>query len=364
MKKTSTLCLICLSLALFTGCGNTSPKTLATATANVVESTDTVQDSAASTPNTMQETVENSTAIPTNTADITQTSAPSTAAKTTEDPSLEAVLNEVQSKFVQLIYTDPDTGVSLNYNLFVPTNYDASKTYPMITFIPDDSLTGKSTIEALSQGYGGVIWATDAEQKKHESFVLVPSFASSTIAGGKGQSGSAVDEIQVDTFLDLLKSIQTDYSIDTDRFYITGQSMGCMTSFYLNSHYPDMFTATLYVSGQWDVTQLSPLETQKFFYFAAGGDNQASTGQKDLMNLFNETNTKYVASDNWDATWDTTVKNETAEKMIAENTNRNFVTWETGTVLVNSTQNMEHMASFDYGYTVPAVRDWLFSQKK
>lgn len=357
MKKISTLCLIGLSLAAFTGCGSSNLETSASPTASIAEPIDIAKESVQSTPVLTQESVESISATP-------QESPINTTAATAEDPSLEAVLNEVQSKFAQLTYTDAETGVSLNYNLFIPANYDESKSYPMITFIPDDSLTGKSTVEALTQGYGGVIWATDVEQEKHESFVLVPSFASSTIAGGTGQAGSAVDENQVNTFLGLLKSIQADYSIDTSHFYITGQSMGCMTAFYLNSHYPDMFTATLYVSGQWDVTQLAPLETQKFFYIAAGGDSQASTGQKDLMNLFNEAGTDYTSIDTWDATWSSEAKDEAAKTIISENMERNFVTWETGTVLVNSSQNMEHMASFDYGYTLPTVRDWLFNQQK
>ena len=37
---------------------------------------------------------------------------------------------------------------------------------------------------------------------------------------------------------------------------------------------------------------------------------------------------------------------------------------ETGSVLPESGQGMEHMASFDYGYKIAAVRDWLFQQSK
>ena len=44
--------------------------------------------------------------------------------------------------------------------------------------------------------------------------------------------------------------------------------------------------------------------------------------------------------------------------------NINFIKWETGSVLPESGQGMEHMASFDYGYKIAAVRDWLFQQSK
>ena len=42
----------------------------------------------------------------------------------------------------------------------------------------------------------------------------------------------------------------------------------------------------------------------------------------------------------------------------------NFIKWETGSVLPESGKGMEHMASFDYGYKIAAVRDWLFLQSK
>jgi predicted peptidase len=308
----------------------------------------------------------NSSINETNSSELKTTSS-STFTKTdtndpTEDPELSEVLSEVESKFQQLTYEDLDTGITLTYNLYVPENYDENTAYPMISFIHDDSVTGGGADAALTQGYGGTIWATDTEQAKHASFVLVPYFETSTIAGGMGQSGSEVVEDQVQTYYDLLQELQKEYTIDSDRLYQTGQSMGGMTSFYLNSQYADLFAATLYVSSQWDVDQLKALENQTFFYIVAGGDSQATAGQTDLMNLFDEDGISYSSAE-WDATWSAEEKNTAANEMIAKNTNQNFVTWTTGSVLANG-GNMEHMASFDYGYTVPAVRDWLFNQSK
>ena len=280
-----------------------------------------------------------------------------------ETPPLATVLNEVQSKFIQLSYEDQETGITLPYNLFVPENYDTNQEYPLMTFIHDDSIVGQDVVAGLTQGYGGVIWATEAEQGKHESFVLVPVFQSSVVAGGAGQTGSEVDENQLNTYLHLLQSIQDEYSIDTRRRYITGQSMGCMTSFYLNGHYPDLFAATLYVSGQWDVSQLSALSNQNFFYITAGGDATASGGQADVEALLTDAGVAYSTA-TWDATWTTAEKNSAADEDIANNTSANFATWETGTVMTNTDEGSEHRASFDHGYTVPVVRDWIYSQSK
>ena len=53
-----------------------------------------------------------------------------------------------------------------------------------------------------------------------------------------------------------------------------------------------------------------------------------------------------------------------AEELIAKGGNINFIKWEAGSVLPESGKGMEHMASFDYGYKIAAVRDWLFMHSK
>ena len=351
VKKVIAACSILAIIAAFSGCSSAGSSSTSTTTGS--ESL-TQSDSSSSTDSA---STDMNSGVSTFSADTT------VAVDSTEDPSLADVLSEVQSKFTQATYEDSETGVTLPYNLFVPEKYDASQEYPMITFIHDDSIVGQDVTVGLTQGYGGIIWATESEQAKHESLVLVPVFQSSVVAGGAGQTGSEVDEDQLNTYLHLLQSIQDQYSIDANRLYITGQSMGCMTSFYLNGHYPDLFAATLYVSGQWDVSQLAALSDQKFFYITAGGDGTASGGQTDVEAMLTEAGVAYSTA-TWDATWTTAEKNAAADEEIANNTNANFATWETGTVMTNSDEHSEHRASFNYGYTVPAVRDWIFSQSK
>ena len=49
-----------------------------------------------------------------------------------------------------------------------------------------------------------------------------------------------------------------------------------------------------------------------------------------------------------------------AKGLIAKGGNIHFFQWEAGSVLPETGRAMEHMASFDYGYKIDAVRDWLF----
>ena len=84
----------------------------------------------------------------------------------------------------------------------------------------------------------------------------------------------------------LLRSLTETYSIDTDRIYTTGQSMGGMTSFHLSIAYPDFFAAYLFVGSQWDTGLLQGLENERFFYIVSAGDPKASAGQAELLLRF------------------------------------------------------------------------------
>lgn len=272
------------------------------------------------------------------------------------DPDVLAVIEEGSDKFEQFTFEDSENGVSLEYSLYVPENYDENEEYPLIMFIPDSSGAGKSAKEIVEQYYGADIWVSADEQAKHESFVLVPAFSEVVVDDDWNTSE------QIDTAVRLINYLTETYNVDADRLYTTGQSMGCMTSLYLNSVYPDMFAASLFVSGQWDISVLQGLENQKFFYITAGGDAKASGGQDEVKAMFDADGVPYGYG-TWNAQNSVDEQNAAASELIALGYNANMIRFETGSVL-NDGQGMEHNASFNYGYKIPAVRDWLFEQSK
>lgn len=272
------------------------------------------------------------------------------------DPEITAVIEEGAEKFSQFTFEDAQTGVSLEYSLYIPENYDEAKTYPMIMYIPDASGASKSAKEIVEQYYGADVWVTDEEQAKHEAFVLVPAFSVVVVDDDWNTSE------EIEAAVNLIGRLTEDYSIDTDRLYTTGQSMGCMTSIYLNSKYPDLFAASLFVSGQWDISVLQPLENKKFFYITAGGDSKASGGQDEVKAMFDADGIGYSYG-TWSAQNSVDEQNASAKELIAQGYDANMIRFETGSVL-NGGSGMEHNASFNYGYKIPAVRDWLFEQTK
>ena len=139
--------------------------------------------------------------------------------------------------------------------------------------------------------------------------------------------------------------------------------MGGMMSFYFNITHPELFAASLFVSSQWDTSKMQDFGKKHFFYIVAGGDQKASGGMRDLAKVLKENDAR-VDSAGWSAKLPTSEQEKLAEELIAHGGNINFIKWEAGSVLPESGKGMEHMASFDYGYKIAAVRDWLFRQSK
>lgn len=272
------------------------------------------------------------------------------------DPAVVSVINEGKDKFIQSFFTDGGKKITVEYSLFIPENLDYAQKYPLVMYIPDASAASKSAKEIVEQYFGANIWVAEAEQKKHPCFVFVPAFSEIVVDDNFDTS----DEIEV--VVEILQTLVQNYNIDSSRIYATGQSMGCMTSLHLNSKYPNLFASSLFVSGQWWTPYLTSLAGAKFFYLTAEGDEKATNGQQEVMDLLGNANYAYGT---WSAKEAEDVQNTKAKNLISENKSANFIRFEKGTVLADgdSDSNHEHNSSFTYGYRIPAVRDWLFEQK-
>jgi predicted esterase len=173
------------------------------------------------------------------------------------------------SKAVQNIIDDfiPGTYKRILYNLYVPKNYDPAKKYPLVMFTPDASANGSNSKLALYQGIGATCWAEPEIQEKNPCFVLAVEIPLSVQLTNDDHTAS--DELS--DIKALLDETIEKYSIDTKRIYTTGQSQGCMASCELNIRYPDLFAASMLISGHWDIEKMTKLTNKKFFFGLSEG---------------------------------------------------------------------------------------------
>lgn len=273
----------------------------------------------------------------------------------------DKVSNLVVDDFKQLVYKDAVSGLTVKYNLYVPKNYDKKKSYPMILFIHDASVLSNDTRATLVQGVGAVEWATPEEQAKHECFVLAPEY-SVTTANDNFETTK-----DLDATVDLIKSLEGQYSINKNKIYTTGQSMGCMSSIALNIKYPDLFAASLLVAGQWDATKVATMAKKNIWIIVSAGDDKAYPGMNAITEALQKEGAK-VSTSTWSAGASKSEIATDAKKMIAENTNIKYTVLKKGTLTTllgeeDSSIN-NHMGTWKVAYSFEPVRDWLFKQVK
>lgn len=271
----------------------------------------------------------------------------------------EALVSTYASRFSQETYTDPDTGLSVTYNLFLPAGYDASKSYPMVVFIADSSCAKGDPTQSLTQGLGALVWASDEWQAAHPTIVCVPTYSETILDDHNGYATTEYVELTKR----LIDSVKTSYAVDASRIYGTGQSMGCMTTLILASQHPDLYAGCMFVDGQWDVSTLKGLEGQRFVYFAAEDDQPAFTGMSEVKAMFEADGVPF-ADAQWDGNWSFDELSRAAVELFSKGRDANFVSWAAGTIEAGAGGGMGgasyHMASFDYAYRCVAAMEWLF----
>ncbi len=258
------------------------------------------------------------------------------------------VINLVVDDFKQLVYTDPNySNEKLMYNLYVPKNYDPSKKYPLVLFMHDAGAVSNNPKKTLTQGLGAVIWATPSEQAKHECFVLAPQYTT-VIADDNSQTSE-----QMDITVDLIKELEKQYSIDPNRIYNTGQSMGGMTCIAMDIKYPDMFAASLLVACQWDAAKVTPMAKDKLWIIVSDGDSKAYPGMDAITDALKKQGAT-VSKATWSAESSAAEFATAVSNMLAAGSNINYTVFKNG----------NHRYTWQYAYTIEGVRDWLFKQVK
>lgn len=298
---------------------------------------------------------------------VRQTAPVALASGGTVDPGDTGVINTsvrnlIVDDFRQFRFTDPKTGLILDYNLFIPAGYDQSQSYPLVMFLHDAGVTGSNPRRTLQQGLGAVSFASAQDQAKHAAFVLAPQFPV-PLANDASQTS-----VYVDLIPRLIQQVATDFSIDKDRIHTTGQSGGCMTSIALNVANPDLFAATLCVAGQWDPSVVAPLAKGKFWAIVSEDDAKAFPGMTAIMKTL-EDNGATVTRGSIDAKATGEAKAAAVADIRAKGKDSKifFTTFTPGSVLPEvgaDNPGAGHVNTWIYAYDIPAIRDWLLEQSR
>jgi predicted peptidase len=181
-------------------------------------------------------------------------------------------LNQDDINFRKKVYTQKKTTESLSYRLFVPLGYDANRRYPLLLWLHSAEGRGSDNFKQLTgvNSLGTHFWIADSVQLKVPMFVMVPQLPS-------GQNWSDPEFNQPSTWLALTnealtKGVEKEFSIDPDRIYVAGQSMGGLGAWSALQAYPGQFAAAIIISTYDTFTDLPALSKTPIWIFQGEAD--------------------------------------------------------------------------------------------
>jgi dipeptidyl aminopeptidase/acylaminoacyl peptidase len=168
-------------------------------------------------------------------------------------------------------------GQALPYRLFTPNGYDPSKQYPLILFLHGASARGADNERQLGGAgqWGTVLWVQQETQQQHPAFVLAPQANRNDSRWVRqwraDPARDPADKEPLELVVELIDSLEREFSIDPDRLYITGLSMGGFGVWIAISRYPDKFAAAIPICGGGDPSAIGET-TAKVWAFHGAAD--------------------------------------------------------------------------------------------
>ena len=140
------------------------------------------------------------------------------------------------------------SGAITPYRLFVPPSYDPKKRYPLVLWLHGAAGRGNDNILEISEGntLGTHIWTKPENQAKFPAFVLAPQCPAEKF-WAYPRDQHMPEQLRV--ALEILDAVETEFSIDRDRVYVAGQSMGGEGTWAALRYAPGRFAAALSLCG-------------------------------------------------------------------------------------------------------------------
>lgn len=145
-------------------------------------------------------------------------------------------------------------GVVLPYRISLPQNYDAGTEYPLVLFLHGSGERGADNKKQAAKNSIMQTLLSDENAAEYPCIIVAPQCPedvrwSVMIAADGDQFYPDEEEPLLDAVMELLSSVEAEYSVDENRIYATGISMGAGGIYSLLMHNPDTFAAAVVTCG-------------------------------------------------------------------------------------------------------------------
>lgn len=183
------------------------------------------------------------------------------------------------AKFQERVYADESFSHALPYRVYIPRDYDSSDLYPLIVYLHSAGGSGNENKAQVEHAVATLV--SDSVQGLESSFVLAPQCPK-----GKQWLNTSFDRMPFTNYsqeeipqsdamrmvVRVISSIEREFSIDSDRLYALGVSMGASGTWDMVTRYPDLFAAAITVSGVSDPTKADLISHLSIWAFHGESD--------------------------------------------------------------------------------------------
>lgn len=257
----------------------------------------------------------------------------------------------------------------IRYRLFVPANYDPSKKYPLIVTMHGVGEKGNDNTRQVDLEDIVSTWIADKIQKETPHFVMGPQCPADLFWGGVATQ--AVHKI--------IDSLRREFSLDTNRLYAVGLSMGARGVFNLLEERPGLFAGAIACAGAGNNNAAASIARTPLWAFHATGDDIVDvSGTRTMVAAIEKTGIKFLrfVSDCWKnnptlTTYSDAIRNGTDPvTMVAKNPDG--ISYDSlkraveGGVnyIYSEVKGGDHRTGWMVAFHHPLVPQWLFSKSK
>ena len=171
-------------------------------------------------------------------------------------------------------------GVTLPYRLFVP---DARSRGPLpaVVYLHGAAGAGTDNLKQMTGGntLGTHVWTTKEMQARYPAFVIAPQAP----VGDRWSTTTSQLAPYADLVLELLTNLSKEFSIDADRVYLIGQSLGGFGTWDLVCKRPETFAAAVPLCGAGEPARAPAARNVPIWAFHGAMDQTVPVGRSREM---------------------------------------------------------------------------------
>lgn len=144
------------------------------------------------------------------------------------------------------------------YRYYLPQNYDSEKSYPVVVYLHGAGSRGddnKGQIRNDKHIFNTLLSEEYINNPDTQCIMIAPQVPvdKKYVDLGWGHGAYSYNDVektpQVSLVHDIILEVMEKYSVDEDRIYISGQSMGGYGCWYIAASYPELFAAAIGLCG-------------------------------------------------------------------------------------------------------------------